>query len=748
MDSIDIAVLTVFTIVIALYFNRALITQFISNTSLNNFNKNDTLLGGGSRDIAEVFKLNNKNFLVMYGSQTGTAEDYAKMFSKELNSKFGLNVLCVDLDDYDFDTLNNLPTDTISVIFMSTYGEGEVPDNAINFEKFLKNIESDKLNNFNFMIFGLGNSTYEIFNGAARNIQKLLRKNGANPLYKIGLADDGAATTDEDYLTWKENVLELIKDKLEINENSNTFNSTFQLTNLSDLDDKVYLGEPTEHYLPGSKLPMNIEKKIQTGPFNLTYPYVAPITATRELFHHPNEETSEDNTETDDTESDDTENKDDEKQKIVTRNCIHAEFDVSGSNMKYSTGDHLAIWPTNAIEKVDQFIEIFNLNKDEIFNLKSTDPTIKLPFPCPTTIGTAITYYLEITGPVSRQFLANLIQFIDIDDKDPNNDDEKSLKDKMINLSKDKDLFAKEITSKFFNIADMLAYLAPNKKWDNVPWLFLVENISKLSPRYYSISSSALSEKQIIHITAVVENEENEFDPNRTILGVTTNLLRNVSEEFNNHKAAEIEDKNENSKEKSDQQKIKDNLPVHYNLDGPRNLYSGFKLPIHVRKSTFKLPNNHNTPIIMIGPGTGIAPFRGFIRERVKYLELNPNVKLGKQLLFYGCRNDHDFLYKDEWDSYKSKLGDTFQMIVAKSRVKPGEKIYVQHKIKEFERDIIDLLKLNAFIYVCGDAKGMAKQVHDTLVGIISRGLEIDENDAHGMVKMFKNTGRYQEDVW
>lgn len=741
MDSIDIVVLTIFAIVVAIYFNKSLITELI----LGSRNTSDTLLGNGSRDITEVFKLNNKNFLVMFGSQTGTAEDYAKSFSKELASKFGLNVLCVDLDDYDFDNLNSLPQGTITAIFMSTYGEGEVPDNAFNFEKFLK--QGEKLNNINYMIFGLGNSTYELFNGAARNIQKLLKKNGAKQLHKIGLADDGAATTDEDYLTWKENVMELIKNQLKIDEKDLKFNSNFKLIEISNLDDNIYLGEPSEQYLPDKKIPFNKEKNVQTGPFNLTYPFVAPIIESKDLFKSTDKSTKDNSS----------------SNKNENRNCIHAEFDVSGSNLKYSTGDHLAIWPSNANEKVEQFIKVFNLNKDKIFDLKAVDVTNKLPFPCPTTIGAAITYYLEITGPVSRQFLTNLIQFVNEDEDEEN----KLLKDKMIDLSKDKDLFAKEITAKFFNIADMLENLAPNKKWDNIPWLFLIENISKLSPRYYSISSSALSEKQIIHITAIVENEINEFDEDRPTLGVTTNLLRNISEELNekeivgkendkteiaNEKDSDNEESNEEKPENNEKKPVKNqtntNLPVHYNLNGPRNLYSNFKLPIHVRKSPFKLPANHNTPIIMIGPGTGIAPFRGFIRERVKYLELNPNVNLGKQLLFYGCRNDNDFLYKNEWEDYKFKLGKTFQMVVAQSRVKPGEKVYVQDKLKEMEDEIIELLKSNAFVYVCGDAKGMSKQVHDTLVGIISRGLKIDENAALEMVKIFRNTGRYQEDVW
>ena len=150
----------------------------------------------------------------------------------------------------------------------------------------------------------------------------------------------------------------------------------------------------------------------------------------------------------------------------------------------------------------------------------------------------------------------------------------------------------------------------------------------------------------------------------------------------------------------------------------------------------------------MIGPGTGVAPFRGFIRERVKFQELNPNIKLGKHLLFYGSRDLNDFLYRDEWEEYKNKLSGSFEMIVAHSRLPNQPKVYVQDKVKKREDEILKLLQKGAFVYVCGDAKGMAKDIHSTFVGIYSRGLKIDETEAHEMIKMLKSQGKYQEDIW
>lgn len=683
MDSTDLAILGGLLLALVAYFGKDAIKDIIFGND-----ESISITSSGSRDIASVLEENNKDYLVFFGSQTGTAEDYAKKFAKELAAKFPLNVMCADVENYDFDTLNELPSNVIVSFFFSTYGEGDFPDGAIHFEEFITGLNEHNLSNVKFTMFGLGNSTYEFFNGASKKALKYLLEAGAQEIGKYGEGDDGAGTTDEDYLSWKENTMDAIKDYLKLDEQEQSFKPSFRNIKLSEIDDSTSLGEPTSHYLPSKKLAFSKEKNVQTGPFDLTYPYVAPIVKSKELF------------------------------KSHDRNCIHAEFDISGSNMKYSTGDHLAIWPSNAIEPVQEFLNVFQLDPETVFELKSDDPTNIVPFPCPTTIGAAIQYYMEITGPISRQSLGSIVQFI----KD------EELKKEVARLSSDKIAFAAEISSKKYNMTDALLKLSGGKPWNFVPWEYLIESIPRLLPRYYSISSSSQLEKQTIHVTAVVENTPNE-ELGKPTVGVTTNLLRNI----------QLDQNGENIESS--------NLPVHYNLAGPRSLFFEHKLPIHVRRSTFRLPTNPQTPVIMIGPGTGIAPFRGFIRERVASVQNQPNLQLGKHLLLYGSRNDDDFLYKDEWPEYKKQLGDSFEIVVAQSRV-TDKKIYVQDKLREKEEEVLKLLKEGAFIYICGDAKYMAKDVNDVLRGIISRGLEISDSDAGDMLKMFKTTGKYQEDVW
>ncbi|QLQ80993.1 hypothetical protein HG537_0E03480 [Torulaspora globosa] len=684
MDNTDLGVLCALVVGIFVYLKRNQIKEFFASND-----DSITASSSGSRDVVQVLRENDKNYLVLFASQTGTAEDYAKKYAKELAAKFSLNVMCADIEQYDFDNLNELPENVFMTLFISTYGEGDFPDGAVQFEDFLSNASEGDLSSLKFGLFGLGNSTYEFYNGAAKKALDYLKNAGATLVGEFGQGDDGAGTTDEDYMTWKSNSFEVLKEKLNLDEHEQEFEASFVLEKLGTVDDTVSLGEPSLHYLPSGNLTYNSEN-LQVGPFDLSQPYLAPVVKSYELF------------------------------KNTDRNCIHTEFDVSGSNIKYSTGDHLAVWPSNADEKVENFLKVFNLDPKMVFNLKPLDATIKIPFPTPTTVGAAVRHYLEICGPISRQVFGQLVQFA------PNEE----IKQKLSDLSSDRDQFAIEITAKYLDLADALLRLSDGKPWDSVPLEFLIETIPHLQPRYYSISSSSSYEKQTIHITSVVENFPNPSeDMQGNVVGVTTNLLRNIQLAQNN----ELD---------------KASLPVHYDLNGPRNLFAGYKLPVHVRRSTFRLPSNPATPVIMFGPGTGVAPFRGFIRERVKFLETQENVKLGKHILFYGSRNTDDFLYQDEWPEYAKKLGEAFEMIVAHSRLPNSKKVYVQDKLLEREDDVFDLINNGAFIYVCGDAKGMAQGVHAALVDILTRKKSIKKEDASEIIKMLKTTGRYQEDVW
>ena len=161
---------------------------------------------------------------------------------------------------------------------------------------------------------------------------------------------------------------------------------------------------------------------------------------------------------------------------------------------------------------------------------------------------------------------------------------------------------------------------------------------------------------------------------------------------------------------------------------------------IHENKK-FHLPQNPDTPIIMVGPGTGIAPFRAFVEERIE------TGAQGRNWLFFGDQHfQTDFLYQLEWQDYLKK-GMLSRMDVAFSRDTP-EKVYVQHKMKERARDLYGWLEEGAYFYVCGDASRMAKDVATALHEIVAEQGGLSAEDATAYVKKLKKDKRYQQDVY
>lgn len=677
LDNLDFAVIIALALAVAYYFGKDFVFTNDNATSAGFSVSGDE----NERDLGAAMKKNSKNSVVFYGSQTGTAEDFAHKLAKELHSKFGLKVMTADLADYDYDNFQDLDPEYLFFFMMATYGEGEPTDNAVEFFNWLDN-DADQLANLKYTVFGLGNSTYEFYNAMGTKLSEKLEALGAEKFAEYGHGDDGLGTMDEDFLAWKEECFEALKNNLSFEERELVYEPSYELveTELSATDDSVSNGEPNRSYI-------NSTKDLKKGPFDHTHPYLAPICNSKELFSSKD------------------------------RSCIHIEFDLSDSNLKYSTGDHLAVWPSNSNENVKVFLKCFGLEgkANEVFALKALDSTVQLPFPTPITYEAAVRHHLEISGPISRQDLVSIAPFAP---------DEKT-KNKVLALGSNKVEFALQIHDEYLNLADALMKLSEGLVWDTVPFVFLIELIPSLQPRYYSISSSSLKEKTRIHITAVVEAEEHN---GHVVTGVATNLLKNIE---------------------AKQNASKDKLYATYDLEGPKGKFHNFKLPVHVRRSTFKLPSNPSSPIILVGPGTGVAPMRGFIRERSTSLATSENLKLGKTLLFYGCRNrEEDYLYREEWPTYAQSLGESFEMDVAFSREDPSKKAYVQDKLIARADDINNLLEEGAFIYVCGDASKMARDVQATFTKIVSDQRGILNEKAAELIRSLKVQNRYQEDVW
>lgn len=399
--------------------------------------------------------------------------------------------------------------------------------------------------------------------------------------------------------------------------------------------------------------------------------------------------------------------------------------------MTYQTGDHVAIWPINNDVEVERLAILLGLQDklETVVCVKAIDATAskQFPFPVPTTYRSIFRHYLDICSAVSRQTLMSLVEYAPTEGS----------KDALHKLATDKDEYRVRVGDVTRNLGEVLEMLAESESLEvkgafaSVPFDLIVESVSRLQPRYYSISSSSKEDPKKITVTAVMLEYTPEPTSPRTVYGVNTNYLWRIHEAINSLEANTV-------------------VP-NYDINGPRNeLYNAeskvARIPVHVRRSQFKLPRNPTIPIIMVGPGTGVAPFRGFVRERA--LQKKEGKPVGTTVLFFGCRSqEQDFLYDEEWPELFETLGGDSRIITAFSR-DSAQKVYVQHRLIENGEEMWGLLEKGAYVYVCGDAKVMARDVNQTFVRFAQQFGGLVEDKAHDYVKNLRNTGRYQEDVW
>jgi len=704
----DLAILAAVAIAAALYLFRDSFSKSSSDTAHKLGSGLAAEAEEGGSDFVSKLKEQKKRIVIFYGSQTGTAEEYAVKIAKEAKARFGTSSLVCDPEEYEFEKLDALPEDAVAVFVMATYGEGEPTDNAVGLMEHISDegvtfSNGDNLENLKYVIFGLGNRTYEHFNKIARDLDERLQKLGAHRIGERGEGDDDKSM-EEDYLAWKDGMFEALAREGGFEEGSGGEVEDFRVEEIGEYEqDKVYQGELSARALLGTK-----------GIHDAKNPYLAPVGKAKELFSVGGE-----------------------------RSCVHMEFDIEGSGISYQHGDHVAVWAHNPESEVERMLNVLGLSekRNTVIDVESLDPTLaKVPFPTPTTYEAIFRHYLDVTAVASRQALNAFAKYAPTD----------AAREELSKIGSNKQYFTEKVGSRGLRLAQVLQLVCgddvrdPSKAtaW-NIPFDRVISGIPRVGPRFYSISSSPKLHPKAVHVTAVVLRYKPEGSDDY-IHGLATNFISSLKASVN-----------------GEEPDSRFNAPK-YTIDGPRGSYvkeGKFRSPIHIRRSTFRLPTSPKIPVIMIGPGTGVAPFRGFVQERVaasqKAKEKNGADALkdwGKIRLFYGCRKaDEDFLYRDEWEEHKAALGDVFEMSTALSREKfkpDGSKMYVQDLIWE-QREAIakDILENKAYIYICGEAAGMAKDVENVLLRILGEAKGSAE-EGKKEYQLLKTRSRLLLDVW
>lgn len=423
------------------------------------------------------------------------------------------------------------------VLFLATFGEGEPTSDAEVLFRDLCDPAGPTRDTLRYAIFGLGNSTYEHFNGAARSIDAALETKGGTRICRRGEGDDDGHI-EADFNDWLLVSVPAI---------SATFGGEAQ--NGAGAPDFVVTESPALSYFKG-ELSEN-EMELAGPPYGPRNRFLAPI-ETRQLFALKGE-----------------------------RACIHASFDTQGSCLSYAPGDHLAVWPRNPSCEVNRLLALLGLANiaDTVIEISALDDALSpVPVPQPTTYRVAFTHYLDISAPPRIRLLHALIGCA------PTAEARKTLES----------VTSDDLAKRRWSLSHVLRYVSSEVAW-SVPFDILLTHLDILRPRYYSISSSLAYSPDKVDITAVLVryrmDEETQWRH-----GLSTGYLHHI------HSL-------------SAGKSHLDGLPEYHPSDELPS--QDRRVPIHLRATQFRLPRDSKTPVIMIGPGTGVAPFRGFVQERV-----------------------------------------------------------------------------------------------------------------------------------
>jgi cytochrome P450/NADPH-cytochrome P450 reductase len=375
-----------------------------------------------------------------------------------------------------------------------------------------------------------------------------------------------------------------------------------------------------------------------------------------------------------------------------SRSARHIELELP-AGMEYQTGDHLGILPRNNVDLIRRVMARFGLDAGTYVSINPTGggTYTHLPLGEPAPLLGILGACVELQDVASRSDLAVLARYA----TDP---DEAAQLVTMSGLDEaGREAYRERVAGRRRSVLELLDEFPSC----NLPFNVYLELLPPMRPRYYSISSSPVVPTSC-HLT----------------VGVLHGPARSGDGYFNgvasNHLASSMK---------------------------------GSTQFTFVRKPTipFRPPANPHIPMIMVGAGTGMAPFRGFLQERAAMAE--KGVPVGRSMLFYGCRYAKgDMLYADELEAFQASGITELQMAFSRE---PGQpRMFVQQVIERERDQVWDLIEAGAVIYVCGNANTMAPGVRAALMDIYRAKTNGSDSSAEDWLQGLRDADRYLEDIW
>lgn len=591
--------------------------------------------------------MNPIKVVILYGSQTGNAQDLAERLWRKIKLK-GFKTQLSSFDNFD---LNGLFEDKIRLICVcSTTGQGDVPDNMLQFWRSImrKNIPAGFLDGLNFFMIGLGDSSYDKYNFTAKKLYKRFVQLGARSPHDLCLCDeqnsDGIEGT---FSRWLINFWPLLPDAHDAPDANILSFSKYKLTYLNELTRPV------------------VESNL---PINETNPFQAKLLSNQRV------------TETD-----------------HWQDVRLIELDCPRDRVKYECGDVLMLRPSNTTENMRKFYDVFqHVNFDSNRRIK-IEPNFVDEIQVETeinetlvrTVGDLVERYFDMNSVPRMSFFEMFAQLAE-------DELEKEKLNEFLTPEGLEDLYTYCYRPRR-NILEIFAdFPKTSKNVKNIETL--LDLVPSMKPRAFSIASSPYVHQNRLQIlVAVVEYKTRLFESRKGTCSYWLSTL---------------------------------------NSDDHRTI------PVWIKPGSFKI--DLDKPLICIGPGTGVAPFRSIINERIFKLKLTDNE------LYFGCRSkDKDYYFEREWTQIEHDHPGMLNVHAAFSRDQP-EKIYVQDLLLKNEQRVFDLIMNGqCYVLIAGNSKRMPQDVLAILEKIIIKNLfPHDESKAKDFIKTLETQKRIQLETW
>ncbi|MFD3656701.1 bifunctional cytochrome P450/NADPH--P450 reductase [Streptomyces sp. NPDC058620] len=363
------------------------------------------------------------------------------------------------------------------------------------------------------------------------------------------------------------------------------------------------------------------------------------------------------------------------------------------AGVTYDTGNHLAVFAKNEPALVDRALARLGINRDQVLRLdQPVGGRTHLPVGTPVTAGLLLTEFLELQDIATRSQIQTLAEHTPCPWTRP------QLEAYTADTEEAQERYQKEILNKRISVLGLLERLPAVE----LPLAVFLDMMGPIRPRFYSISSAPLANPRHVRLTVGLL-EGPALSGDGQYRGTCSSYLGGLE---------------------------------------PGDVFYGY---VRVPSPTFAPPPDPATPLVLIGPGTGIAPLRGFLEERASQQE--NGIKVGLSQVFVGCRHpEHDYFYGQEMHAWEQS--GIAQVHTAFSAVTGHPARFVQNAIANAADTVWQAIEDGAYVYVCGDGRRMAPAVREALAAIYRKHTGSDDETAQQWLAQLEADERYQQDVF